>query len=107
MRIDLQSYLIAHASTVVAAIVAFMMTTATSGPRRTSQSTLAWMLGIVFMPFIAIPLFFAFGSRKFPKMAKGPEDDADRRASIGEEGTRRPTIARVLASCGEIGRAHV
>ncbi|HEX4448779.1 MAG TPA: PLDc N-terminal domain-containing protein, partial [Polyangiaceae bacterium] len=93
MHGHLESYLLAHVTTVIAAIAAFVMVSGFSGPRRTSQSTLAWLLGIVFVPFVTIPLFLAFGSRKFPGTAKGPEDDADRRARIGEEGTKKPTIA--------------
>jgi cardiolipin synthase len=100
MHGHLESYLLAHVTTVIAAIAAFVMVSGFSGPRRTSQSTLAWLLGIVFVPFVTIPLFLAFGSRKFPGTAKGPEDDADRRARIGEEGTKKPTIAGVLGSCG-------
>ncbi len=100
MHSYLERYLIAHVSTVLAAIGAFGMMTGLGGSRRTSQSTLAWLLGVVFMPFVALPLFLVFGSRKFPQRAKGPEDDADRRAAIGELGTQTPGCARVLRSCG-------
>jgi cardiolipin synthase len=100
MHSYLEGYLVSHASTVVAAIAAFVMMTGLGGARRTSQSTLAWLLAVAFMPFVAIPLFLIFGSRKFPEKAKGPEDDADRRAAIGERGTEKPTIARVLGPCG-------
>jgi cardiolipin synthase len=95
----LERYLVAHAVTVVAAIVAFAMMSGFGGSRRTSQSSLAWLLGLVFIPVVAIPLFLLFGSRKFPVSAKGPEDDADRRAGIGEQGTPKPTIAGVLGPC--------
>jgi cardiolipin synthase len=100
MHGHLESYLLAHVATVVSAIAAFVMMSGFGGSRRTSQSTLAWLLALVFVPFVAIPLFLILGSRKFPENAKGPEDDADRRAGIGEQGTHRPTIADVLGSCG-------
>src|SRR5690554_2430237 len=32
---------------------------------RTSQTTLAWVLGLVFLPFISVPLYAFFGSRRF------------------------------------------
>jgi cardiolipin synthase len=32
---------------------------------RTSQGTLAWVTGLTFIPFIALPLYLFFGSRKF------------------------------------------
>ncbi|HEV3192607.1 MAG TPA: phospholipase D-like domain-containing protein, partial [Polyangiaceae bacterium] len=65
------------------------------GTRRTSQSALAWMLGFVFLPFAAIPLFLLFGSRKFPTRAKKPE------ASLSpwskEELAGAPKHSRVLS----------
>ncbi len=100
MHGHLESYLLAHAAAVVSAIAAFAVMSGFGGSRRTSQSTLAWLLGLVFIPYVAIPLFLVVGSRKFPESAKGPEDDADRRAGIGDEGTQKPTIARVLGGCG-------
>lgn len=96
----LESYLLAHVSTVIAAITGFVVMVGFGGPGRTSQSTLAWLLGVTFMPFVAIPLFLVFGRRKFPESVKGPEDDAERRAGITDEGTKKTTIACVLASCG-------
>jgi cardiolipin synthase len=100
VHVYLESYLLAHASTVVAAIAGFLVMVGFGGPGRTSQSTLAWLLGVTFMPFVAIPLFLVFGRRKFPESVKTPEDDAERRAGITDEGTKKSTIARVLASCG-------
>ena len=100
MHGHLESYLLAHVATVVAAIASFWLVSGFGGSRRTSQSTLAWLLGFVFIPFVAIPLFLLVGSRKFPVSAKGPEDDADRRAGIGEQGAQRPTIAAVLRPSG-------
>lgn len=32
---------------------------------RTSQSTIAWVLGLIFLPFITLPLYAFFGSRSF------------------------------------------
>lgn len=32
---------------------------------RTSQGTLAWVVALIFLPFIALPLYLFFGSRKF------------------------------------------
>src|SRR5580704_7904366 len=95
----MQSYLVSHAATVLATIAAFVMVTGLGGTGRTSQSTLAWLLALVFMPFVAIPLFFVLGRRKFPMRAKGPGDDADRRARIGR-GAQPVSIASVLQSGG-------
>jgi cardiolipin synthase len=100
MHGHLESYVFAHAATVVAAIAAFLMMSGFGGSRRNSQSSLAWLLALVFIPFVAIPLFLVLGRRKFPGTAKGPEDDADRRAAIASQGTHKATIASVLGSCG-------
>ena len=32
---------------------------------RTAQSTIAWVLGLIFLPFLALPLYAFFGSRRF------------------------------------------
>ncbi len=32
---------------------------------RTSQGTLAWVVALIFIPFITLPLYLFFGSRKF------------------------------------------
>ena len=66
MHGHLEHYLLAHVITVVAAVAAFMMMSGFGGSRRTSQSSLAWLLGFVFIPFVAIPLFLVVGRRKFP-----------------------------------------
>jgi cardiolipin synthase len=95
-----ETYVLSHAYTVAATIGGFVGMARFGGSRRTSQSTLAWLLAIVFVPFVAVPLFFLLGSRKFPGKAKGPEDDADRRAGIGEGPAQDATLARVLHSCG-------
>jgi cardiolipin synthase len=95
----MQTYLVSHAATVLAAIAAFVMMIGLGGSGRTSQSTLAWLLALVFMPFVAIPLFFLLGRRKFPMRAKGPGDDADRRAGI-DRGAQPVSIASVLQSGG-------
>jgi cardiolipin synthase len=96
----LEAYLVSHAYTVAATLGGYIAMARFRGGRRTSQSTLAWILAIAFLPFVAVPLFFFLGSRKFPETAKGPDDDADRRARIGDGGTPKPTLARVLGPSG-------
>jgi cardiolipin synthase len=41
--------------------------------RRAPQSMMAWLLGLVFIPWAAIPLYALFGGRKFPRGAKGKQ----------------------------------
>jgi cardiolipin synthase A/B len=71
----LTTYLEAHVLTIAAAVAWLVMLARISGSGRTSQSTLAWLLGFAFVPLVSIPLYLALGSRKFPRRAKGPKLD--------------------------------
>jgi cardiolipin synthase len=68
----METYLLSHALTIAAVVASLLMLSRLSGSSRTPQSTLAWLLAFAFMPPVAIPLYFALGSRKFPRRAKGP-----------------------------------
>src|SRR5262249_3649829 len=53
--------------------------------RRAPQSLMAWLLALVFAPWVAVPLYFLLGGRKFPRGAKGkhaPLRVADVRAEL-------------------------
>ena len=39
--------------------------------RRSPQSLIAWMLGLLVLPWVAIPLFLLFGARKLPRKVRG------------------------------------
>jgi cardiolipin synthase len=91
-------YVWSHALTLVALFASIVMLVRLFDSRRTPQSTFAWLLAIVFMPFIAIPLFLAFGRRKFPRAAKGPSQ-ALRLSAAGEEVDASP-VARALYRSG-------
>jgi cardiolipin synthase len=67
----MMTYLASHALTIAAVVAWFVMLSRISGSGRTPQSTLAWLLGFAFVPLLAIPLYMALGSRKFPRRAKG------------------------------------
>ena len=41
--------------------------------RRAPQSLMAWLLALIFAPWVAIPLYFLLGGRKFPRGAKGKQ----------------------------------
>jgi len=41
--------------------------------RRAPQSMMAWLLGLIFIPWAAVPLYALFGGRKFPRGAKGKQ----------------------------------
>lgn len=43
---------------------------------RTSQGTLAWILGLIFMPFVGVPLFLLFGRRRFTGYLQARQRDS-------------------------------
>ncbi len=95
---ELATYLVSHAFAVATMLASLIMILRLLDTPRTQQSTIAWLLAIAFMPFIAIPLYLIFGARKFPRRAKGPADAIANRATtrwVGEG-----SIAEVLRSSG-------
>jgi cardiolipin synthase A/B len=60
----LTHYLLSHLVAVLTAIASVVVTIHLLGTRRTPQSLLAWLLAVVFMPFVAIPLYLLLGVRK-------------------------------------------
>jgi cardiolipin synthase len=65
------TYLASHAVVLVTVVAWLVMLSRISGSQRTPQSTLAWLLAFALVPVLAIPLYLALGSRKFPPRAKG------------------------------------
>ncbi len=82
------TYLISHALSVAVVLVSLGMQVSVFDSRRTPQSTFAWALAIIFLPFVAIPLYLLLGSRKFPRRAKRPGRDAGPRSDV--TGTHEP-----------------
>jgi cardiolipin synthase len=96
----LTTYLVSHAVTVAVVLIAFLLQFSVFDARRTPQSTLAWLLGILFVPFVAIPLFLLLGRRKFPRRAKLPGPDARPRGDV--PGSHEPSgpMARLSRASG-------
>lgn len=99
----LETYFVSHAFAVLTALASLLMILRLLGSKRTEQSTLAWLLAIAFMPFIAIPLYLMFGARKFPRHAKRPDANANRAIKrwVGEG-----AIAEVLRASGVTPPRH-
>jgi cardiolipin synthase len=79
------AYLVSHALAVVAVLASLVMGVRLFETRRTPQSTFAWLLGFIFAPFVAIPLYLLLGSRKFPRRAKGPAREPERPSAVEDE----------------------
>ncbi len=94
------AYLVSHAFSLAVVLVSLAMQVSVFDSRRTPQSTVAWALAILFLPFVAIPLYLLLGSRKFPRRAKRPGRDAGPRSNV--TGTHDPEgpMARLSRSLG-------
>ena len=65
----LTSYLYAHLYSVITALASVVLTLHVLASQRSSQSLLAWLAVLVFMPPLGIPLYLLFGTRKIGKRA--------------------------------------
>jgi cardiolipin synthase A/B len=67
--------------------------------RRSPSSTIAWLLVILFLPYVGVPLYVMFGGRKMNPMARRKSRIYQRSPVTGEAATGDGT-ARLLASYG-------
>ncbi|MDR1789583.1 MAG: phospholipase D-like domain-containing protein [Opitutaceae bacterium] len=56
--------LLPHALTVCGALLAILALSRLLGEKRQPTNTLAWLLGILLIPYVCVPLFFLLGGRK-------------------------------------------
>lgn len=63
--------------------------------RRSPASTLAWLLAVVFIPYLAVPLYLVFGGRKMLNRAEAKPDFGLNRQLKPPDGASRPN-ARIL-----------
>ncbi len=52
---------------------------------RTAQGTIAWVISLLLFPYITLPLYIIFGSRKFSGYVKARKDKADEFNSLAQE----------------------
>ncbi len=70
--------------------------------RREPTSMMAWLLAIVLLPYIAVPLYFIFRSRKLRRKAKSDIQLACRREIPSPEATQIDLILRANGIAGAI-----
>ena len=58
-----------HLLTVVGFLLAFFAIARLMSERKQPGNTFAWLLAIVFIPYVGVPLFLMFGGRKVRKLA--------------------------------------
>lgn len=91
----LREFLLTHAVTVLTAIASILMVLRLLATRRSPQSSLAWVVALTFVPWVAIPLYFLIGARKFPRTIKRRTESLAPRA-----GPPEGPVARVLRDLG-------
>jgi cardiolipin synthase len=65
-------YLTIHGLVVVAGLLAYVVTSHLLEQRRHPTAAIAWVLFIILMPYAALPMFLAFGSRKQARPRNAP-----------------------------------
>jgi cardiolipin synthase len=61
--------LLAHLATVLGFLLAFFLIARLMSEKKAPANTFAWLLVIVFIPWLGVPLFLLFGGRKLRKLA--------------------------------------
>jgi len=65
------AFLRSHPLTVAVHAVGLVLALRVLVTRRSPQSLMAWILGLLVVPWVAIPFFFLFGARKLPRSVRG------------------------------------
>ena len=65
-----QGGLMAHAASIGGFLLAIFLVARLMSERRAPANTFAWLLVIVFIPWLGVPLYLVFGGRKLRRLAK-------------------------------------
>jgi cardiolipin synthase len=93
-------YLVSHVVVVLLAVTSLFMAFRVVESPRTPRSTLAWLVAIAFIPFIAIPLYLLLGRRKFPRLAKRPPGDGLEVVRVQDADDSSTSLARYSQATG-------
>lgn len=86
----LAPWLTLHGLIIVVAVLVYVISSHVMHQRRQPAAAIAWMLFILLMPYLALPAFLTFGSRKLQRPASMPRSVA---AQAGEGAWAVETIA--------------
>src|SRR5580692_7642451 len=64
---------LAHLSTIVGFLLAIFFFARLMHERRAPANTFAWLLVVVFIPWLGVPLYLIFGGRKLRRLVKDKE----------------------------------
>jgi cardiolipin synthase len=57
----------AHSLAIVISVLVYVLTTRVEHERRPPSIAIAWVLGMIAMPYMALPIYLLFGRRKLPR----------------------------------------
>lgn len=71
--LNMNQFLTVHSLVVAISLLAYVVTAHVLEQRRHPTAAIAWVLFMVLLPYVALPMFLAFGSRKLarPRAARG------------------------------------
>ena len=58
-----------HSLVIVVSILVYILTTRAQRARRPPSIAIAWVLGMIALPYLALPMYLMFGRRKLPRKA--------------------------------------
>ena len=61
-----------HTGVVLAGLLVYGLTTHLLGQRRNPSAAIGWVLSILLLPYVALPIFLLFGTRKFARGVRQP-----------------------------------
>jgi cardiolipin synthase A/B len=56
-----------HSLAIVVSVLAYVLTTRAERERRPPSIAIAWVLGMIALPYLVLPMYLMFGRRKFPR----------------------------------------
>ena len=56
-----------HSLVVVVSVLVYILTTRARGERRPPSIAIAWVLGMIALPYVVLPMYLMFGRRKLPR----------------------------------------
>jgi cardiolipin synthase len=97
--------LLTHLATVAGFLLAFFLVARLMSERRAPANTFAWLLVIVFIPWLGVPLYLLLGGRKLRRLAKNKLALLPVVPEICVTGTRDiyPPVANTVAAAGGFG----
>jgi cardiolipin synthase A/B len=112
-----------HLMAVAVALLAYVLTTRVRGSRRPPTAAIAWVMGLVLLPYLFLPLFLGFGTRKLkaahasrsvspfePAMTRFHANGAEARIALCEvidAATATLDVCTFLVSDDKLGRSVV